>query len=292
MRRSPLLVSAILHLLVMSVLLSVPVLSPSKTPPVHEPEAIKVRHRVFLPPAERLHRIAPRSPAPAPTPPPVKDRMSLGAPSIVPAKGPLELRREDDLTNQPKGHRDAGSLLAAPPAPTQSAESTGRGSPGQPQGLRYPVGAGPEAPHGEEHPEPSIGDSLRQLDRRLSLGGGPPGLETGTGRQMGPLFFDPQGADFTASINHFKNEVYRNWVVPQSALFGYARGHVSFEFTVERDGRVSVVRMTESSGTPALDRAAQNALSSSRLLPLPADFAPPDVTMQVTFYYSEEPKDA
>lgn len=283
----------------MSVLLSFPVVSPSKTPPLHEPEAIEVRERVFLPPAERLHRIVPRSPAPAPTPPPqpreAKDRVSIGAPSILRAKGPLELRREDDLTNQPKGHRDARSLLAAPPgapAPTQSAESAGPGSPGQPKGLRYPVGAGPEAPHGEEHPEPSIGDSLRQLDRRLSLGGGPPGLETGTGRQMGPLFFDPQGADFTAWINHFKNEVYRNWVVPQSALFGYAKGHVSFEFTVESDGRVIVLRMTESSGTPAFDRAAQNALRSSRLLALPADFAPPNVTMQVTFYYSEEPKDA
>lgn len=65
MRRSPLLVSAILHLLVMSVLLSVPVLSPSKTAPLHEPEAIEVRERVFLPPAERLHRMVHRSPAPA-----------------------------------------------------------------------------------------------------------------------------------------------------------------------------------------------------------------------------------
>ena len=109
---------------------------------------------------------------------------------------------------------------------------------------------------------------------------------------MGPLFFDPQGADFTAWINHFKNEVYRNWVVPQSALFGYAKGHVSFEFIVERDGRMSVLRMTESSGTPAFDRAAQNALRSSRFLALPADFAPASLTLQVTFYYSEEPKDA
>jgi len=109
---------------------------------------------------------------------------------------------------------------------------------------------------------------------------------------MGPLAFDPQGADFTAWINHFKNEVYRNWVVPQSALLGYKAGHVSFEFTVERDGRVSRLQMTESSGTPAFDRASQNALQSSRYLPLPADFAPPRLTLQVTFYYSEEPKDA
>ena len=52
------------------------------------------------------------------------------------------------------------------------------------------------------------------------------------------------------------------------------RGHVDIEFTVERDGAVSEVRLLKSSGTPALDRAAQNALPSSRLLPLPADYAP------------------
>jgi TonB family protein len=112
----------------------------------------------------------------------------------------------------------------------------------------------------------------------------------GTGQQVGPLFFDPQGADFTAWVNHFKNDVYRNWVVPQSALFGYAGGQVSFAFTVERDGRVSRVEMTASSGTPAFDRAAHNALSSSRLLPLPADFGPSRLTIQVTFYYGEGPK--
>ncbi len=109
---------------------------------------------------------------------------------------------------------------------------------------------------------------------------------------MGSLFFDPQGADFTAWAHHFENEAYRNWVVPQSALFGYARGHVSFEFTVERDGSVSALRLIESSGTPALDRAAQNALLSSRQLPLPADYAPRSCTIQVTFYYNEEPRDA
>ena len=43
-------------------------------------------------------------------------------------------------------------------------------------------------------------------------------LVTGTGQQMGPLFFDPEGADFTVWINHFKNEVYRNWLVPQAVL--------------------------------------------------------------------------
>jgi TonB family protein len=106
---------------------------------------------------------------------------------------------------------------------------------------------------------------------------------------MGPLFFDPEGADFTLWINHFKNEVYRNWLVPEPALLGF-RGHVDLEFAVERDGTLTNLKMLKPSGTPALDRAAQNALLGSRFLPLPADFAPPRVTMQVTFFYNEGPQ--
>jgi TonB family protein len=120
------------------------------------------------------------------------------------------------------------------------------------------------------------------------MGGG--GLGTATGQQMGPLFFDPEGADFTAWINHFKNEVYRNWIVPQSALMGAARGHVDFEFTVQRDGTLAEVRLLKSSGTPALDRAAGNALVGSRYLALPSDYGPSRVTMQVSFFYGEGPR--
>jgi protein TonB len=118
---------------------------------------------------------------------------------------------------------------------------------------------------------------------------GPRGIESGTGQQMGPLFFDPEGADFTVWINHFKNEVYRNWIVPQAALLGF-RGHVDLEFTVERDGTLTDLKMLKSSGTPALDRAAANALMGSRLLPLPRDFSPSRVTMQVTFFYNQGPQ--
>jgi TonB family protein len=48
--------------------------------------------------------------------------------------------------------------------------------------------------------------------------------------------------------------------------------------------------MVRSSGTPALDRAAQNALSGSRFIPLPKDYGPPRITMQVTFFYNEGPQ--
>jgi hypothetical protein len=48
----------------------------------------------------------------------------------------------------------------------------------------------------------------------------------------------PPGADFTLWINTFKNEVYRNWIVPLEALG--SRRHVDFEFIVNRNGSISV----------------------------------------------------
>jgi TonB family protein len=161
--------------------------------------------------------------------------------------------------------------------------------------LRLPPGLAGGAPAGEEGAvprpapsAPSIASSLRSIERRMYADGAK-GVPTGTGKQMGPLFFDPEGADFTLWVNHFKNEVYRNWIVPQPALLGI-RGHVDLEFSVERDGRLTNLRMLKSSGTSALDRAAQNALVGSRLLPLPADYGPPRVQMQVTFFYNEGPQ--
>jgi protein TonB len=104
------------------------------------------------------------------------------------------------------------------------------------------------------------------------------------------LYFDPQGADFTLWIIRFKDEVYRHWVVPQEAAAGTARGHADLEFTVERDGSMSAVRLLSSSGADSLDRPAQAALTASRLLPLPDDYRPPRITMRVSFYYNEPPR--
>jgi protein TonB len=205
----------------------------------------------------------------------------VGAPSDLRQKE-LILRRDEDLAT-PKG--------VVPPAPTAPSplppEMAGSvATPATRPREAATAGRGPLVAPGPDRP--SIAGSLRNLERRLQ-DTGPVGSPTGTGKQMGGLFFDPEGADFTAWINHFKNEIYRNWIVPQPALLGF-RGHVDIEFTVERDGRISDLRIVKSTGTPALDRAAQNALLGSRFLPLPADFGPARVTMQGSFYYNEGPQ--
>jgi TonB family protein len=228
----------------------------------------------------------------------------MEARAATPAQGKPGLTGTEGLRQQPgidktgqEGARRSDQPPGLPLNPDQGDLRVGQeassGRPGT-EGTRLPKGTG-QIKEGEEGSqgqkgtgEKSIASSLRNLERRLQ-DTGPPGSPTGTGQQMGPLFFDPEGADFTAWLNHFKNEVYRNWIVPQPALLGF-RGHVDIEFTVERDGRISDLKVLKSTGTPALDRAAQNALLGSRFLPLPAEFGPARVTMQGSFYYNEGPQ--
>ncbi len=125
---------------------------------------------------------------------------------------------------------------------------------------------------------------------RAASCGPPPPSRSAPPRDLGGLYFDPLGADFTAWIQRFKDEVYRNWIVPPAALRGEARGHADFEFKVERDGSMSSLRLEKSSGTPSLDQAAEEALKKSRCLPLPDDYRAPRVTMKVTLVYDEPRK--
>jgi TonB family protein len=211
------------------------------------------------------------------------------------------LRREDDLTAVPKGVPNPPKLAppaappsTAPPGPQTADAGGSKAVPGT-SGLRLPPGLGRDVPRGEEgapaRPGPlgsSIAEAMREVERRVARDA-QLGIPTGTGQNIGGLFFDPQGADFTRWVNHFKNEVYRNWIMPQPALMGF-RGQVAIEFSVERDGTMVGLRLIRSSGTLSLDRAAQNALSSSRFLALPDDYGPPRITMQVTFFYNEGPQ--
>jgi TonB family protein len=264
------------------------------TPPVASPKPPARDRTVYLPPAAELRRLIPAPPArpapprptPVPTPPPreARDRISIGAPSEL-RQERLLLERDKDLSSKPAAPGRPGAL--ATPSPTAEARTDPpAGEPGATATPR-PAGRGEAplvTPRSGDRP---ITSSLRKFDQRLGqMGAG--GLSGAAGQQMGPLFFDPEGADFTAWINHFKNEVYRNWIVPQAALFGAVGGHVDFAFTVARDGSVAEVRLLKSSGTTALDRAAGNALFGARLLPLPSDFGPSTVTMQISFYYGEE----
>lgn len=298
------LVSAIVHLLILMALAKEQA-GPRQPEETQQKEPAEVRQRVFLPPPPVLRQLAPAPPPPPPRPAPTplpegKDRVSIGGPSSFQEKGPLLLERDKEAVRMRKGTAD-GALTPAPPAtpapatpapaPTPAAPLVADGTAGRAGGgLRLPPGLD-RLPSGDDSkaagPRAPISESLRDLDRRLQASG-TFGSPTGTSQDIGGLHFDPQGADFSLWIERFRTEVYRNWIIPQPALMGF-KGRVSIEFVVERDGRVSSVRIVQPSGTGAFDRAAQNALLGSRFAPLPPDYRPASVTMLATFYYNMSP---
>jgi TonB family protein len=308
-QRQGFLVSALAHMVILMSLASHPRVSGSKdTAPSPAPGAAE--RRVFLPPPAALRKLMPAPPpraarpvplvpvpraTPPPPPPEGKDKMSIGADR---AKGPVILKKDEEISAA-KGRPNATQATPPPPAPTTPsseavAKAGDRVETPQAPGFRLPPGVAGELPRGQDGsrkgagPRPaSVASSVEDIVKRMDESG-PHGLPSGTGQQMGGLFFDPEGADFTLWINHFKNEVYRNWIMPQPALMGF-RGHVDIEFTVERDGSMSNMHLEKSAGQPALDRAAQNALAGSRFLSLPADFRPQRVTIHVSFLYNEGP---
>jgi TonB family protein len=309
-QRQGFLVSALVHLVVLMTLASHPKLGEGTAPDESPPPTLGPR--IFLPPKAELRRLFP-TPPPAPqaartmpvpipvptSPPAAKDRISVGAPTDAQTKKPLVLRRDESLLGVAKGTPNAVPSAPPPLAGGKSqreAQEAVAGSARETKetpGLRMPTGIG-DLPRGTEGSQrespgrgPSIASSLMNLDRRLQENGAR-GVPTGTTQRLGALSFDPQGADFTAWLDHFRIEVYNNWLIPKPAELGY-RGHVDFEFVVERDGSVSSIRMLSSSGTTAFDRAARNALMGSNFLALPSDYGPPRVTMGVTFSYNEGP---
>src|SRR2546426_2764786 len=137
-QRQGFLMSAIVHLMIMMALINRVATREKAKDPVASLGPVK--EHIFMPSRELLRQLAPppahRTPAPAPTPPPAqarpKDRISIGPPSTDRAKV-LELRREDDLTKEPKGKPNAGPSEPPTPAPGIAAAAST-----PPNGARVP----------------------------------------------------------------------------------------------------------------------------------------------------------
>lgn len=106
------------------------------------------------------------------------------------------------------------------------------------------------------------------------------------GPQLRGLTFDARSADFTDWVADFEGKVHHNWVLP--SYFGYG-GQVEFGFLVEENGTITALEVLESTTTQPLVQAARDALTRSRLEPLPADFDRLRVSMQVTCVYGPPP---
>ena len=184
-----------------------------------------------------------------------------------------------------------------PPAPPKLVlEDARRPLPGGRPGEQQPGLLDPQRPGSV------IEGAVRDLAHNPGLGGtvvgdgdvgGIPGGFTNPSRGNAgsnlELLSDPMGVDFKPYLTRILAMVRRNWyaVIPESARLGVARGRVTIQLLVLRQGSVGKLVIAGPSGVEPLDRAAVAGISASNPFPpLPAEFRGDSVRLQFTFLYN------
>jgi TonB family protein len=103
------------------------------------------------------------------------------------------------------------------------------------------------------------------------------------------LLTDTGGVNFGPYMHNLFAKVQLKWhaAIPSFDYARYAKGQVSIECAVHRDGSVTEMKLTESSGDDAMDKAAWTGLvSSSPFAPLPPDFKEDKIRVRLRFHYN------
>ena len=251
---------------------------PEEKPPLPaEPPRVVARVQMLTP--DEIRRLT--GPDPVPTAPPPR---TPPPPTAPPTPTPSGLK--DKISIGPRGSRKAEEIVLRRDEPIPR-QLQGDGVVGEDPGNREAQAAVPPVA-GAPPPRDGVGGTA--APRRSILGAFEEKLQRrGTGLGVGPLDaafdFNAEGADFTGWTEHLSRELYRNWIVPQAARMGL-RGKVRIGCVIDRTGTVLRADILESSGAPALDGAARGALLGARLLRLPADYGPAQLTGIVTFSYN------
>jgi hypothetical protein len=142
----------------------------------------------------------------------------------------------------------------------------------------------PEAAPRPAPPAPVLGQAFRNLQRYLQDGtfDNQMGGET---EQSADIQFDAKGADFGPWLRRFKNQVERNWMLPNAAL-GTRERSVVIQFSVLSNGTLIDLRVVQPADLEPLTTAALNALIlSNPTAALPPDYPSDRVLITVTFRY-------
>jgi TonB family protein len=106
------------------------------------------------------------------------------------------------------------------------------------------------------------------------------------------ILSDTRGVDFGPYLARVLHLVRNNWynLIPEVARAPLMKqGKVSVEFAITKDGKVAGMRLSESSGDVALDRAAWGGITASNPFPpLPDEFGGSYLALRFHFYYNPQ----
>jgi len=169
--------------------------------------------------------------------------------------------------------------VAPPPAPTRPAmtipEPKAQVRPQRPRAENAP-------PRESNAQKLSTGEQPREGTTRTEtqVRGQGFGLSS-AGGGGGPITVD--AADFCCVeyLEQMRDIIQRNWEPNQSVI-----GMTLMKFTIQRNGRLTAIEIERPSGFTALDLASQRALlRTQQVLPLPAQYPNPELTVHMRFEY-------
>ncbi len=136
--------------------------------------------------------------------------------------------------------------------------------------------------------------AIQEVGKIASLGGegvGAPGGEPGFA-ESGPISFETQWYEWGDYADHMVNKIRRHWYDNMPSLIRMGmKGVVTIQFTIQRSGTITDIRILKSSEIPPFDFAAKKAIElASPLRPLPADFPNRSERVTAQFYYNLTPK--
>ncbi|HEY2019373.1 MAG TPA: energy transducer TonB [Bryobacteraceae bacterium] len=319
--RSAGIVSAIVHVVLLTVLLLMPESATNlrvyETPPIRRITRLyipteltqKAPNKDKLSKELTLEAIAPRPVVKAPTPAAQAKRVPPPAPLPVPQQAKAEPR--PSIAEPPKIEPPKIQIEDQPPE--QIAKFTPPPPPtSQPPKLVFENVTPPSGNSGQGKatgriaiPNTSVEAAVRDLTNNGAVNGrqavGDSGADQaglGAGLNLPPsagqphsnleLRSDPLGVDFRPYMTQVLAAVRRNWfaVYPEAARLGQ-RGEVILEFAIAKQGLVTKVIFSTESGLKALDQSAVAAISASNPLPpLPAGFKGDRIVLRMTFMYN------
>ncbi len=163
------------------------------------------------------------------------------------------------------------------PAPATAANDVGQADPMPDSQTVQPT---PPA----QAPAPALGQAFRNLQRYMQDGT----FDNRTGgatEQDTDIQFDAMGVDFGPGLRRFKNQVERNWLLPQAFISPRERS-VVIQFSVLRNGTIVELKVVQPADLETLTNSALNALRlSNPTAPLPPEYPIDRVLITVTFRY-------
>ena len=170
--------------------------------------------------------------------------------------------------------------------PITSGKGTGTGSTGNANvsgsssgsGLSFAPTTGGKASGSQRGTGSGVGKSTGSGIGNGNVGN--PGPGNPSGRPGIDAIKDP---DFGPYMRDLQQRIKRNWDPPK----GQESRRVVLLFTIAKDGRLLSIKVSQSSGLQAADRAALSAVQiSAPFRPLPADYRQGSVDIQFTFDYN------